>query len=58
MTTRGRIEYQYKTYGGINVVFIEVKSALGNEAERLNFFAQVIAECDSTVQHIFKSETD
>jgi hypothetical protein len=29
MTIRGRIEYQYKTYGGVNVIFIEVKLLLG-----------------------------
>jgi hypothetical protein len=31
MTIRGRIEYQYKTYGGVNIIFIEVKLYLGNE---------------------------
>jgi hypothetical protein len=46
MTTKGRIEYQFKTYGGITVVFIEVKLNIGNETELLNCFAQVIAECD------------
>ena len=49
MTTKGRIEYQFKTYGGITVVFIEVKLNIGNETELLNCFAQVIAECDSMV---------
>ena len=49
ITTKGRIEYQFKTYGGITVVFIEVKLDVGNKAERLNYFAQVIAECDSIV---------
>jgi len=47
ITTKGRIEYQFKTFGGITVVFIEVKLNLGNSTERINFFAQVIAECDA-----------
>ena len=46
ITTKGRIEYLFKTYGGITVVFIEVKLNIGNLAERLNCYAQVIAECD------------
>lgn len=46
ITTNGRIEYQFKTYGGITVVFIEVKLDIGSKTERLNCFAQVIAECD------------
>ena len=44
--TKGRIEYQFRTYGGVTVVFIEVKLDVGNLAERLNCYAQVIAECD------------
>jgi len=50
ITTKGRIEYQFKTYGGITVVFIEVNLDIGNSTERLNCFAQVIAECDGMVQ--------
>jgi hypothetical protein len=46
LTTKGRIEYQFQTYGAINVVFIEVKLEIGGQSERLNFVAQVIAECD------------
>ena len=46
LATKGRIEYQFKTYGGVTVVFIEVKLDVGNLAERLNCYAQVIAECD------------
>ena len=42
----GRIEYQFKTYGGVTVVFIEVKMEVGGQTERLNCYAQVIAECD------------
>ena len=48
MTTKGRIEYQFKTYGGITVVFIEADIA--NWTERLNCFAQIIAECDGIVR--------
>jgi hypothetical protein len=46
ITTKGRIEYQFKTYGGITVVFIQVKVDIGSLTERLNCYAQVIAECD------------
>jgi hypothetical protein len=46
MTTKGRIEYQFKVYGGITVLFIEVKLAIGSATERLDCYAQVIAECD------------
>jgi hypothetical protein len=46
IATKDRIEYLFKTYGGITVIFIEVKLDIGNLAERLNCLAQVIAECD------------
>ena len=46
IATKGRIEYQFKTYGGVTVIFIEVKLDIGNLTERLNCYAQVIAECD------------
>lgn len=46
ITTRGRIEYQFKTFGGVTVVFIQVKLSIGSLTERLNCIAQVIAECD------------
>jgi len=49
-TTKGRMEYQFKTYGGITVVFIQVKLDVGSLTERLNCFAQVIAECDGMVR--------
>ncbi|RMZ82040.1 hypothetical protein DV736_g6643, partial [Chaetothyriales sp. CBS 134916] len=47
MTTKGRIEYQFKIFGGVTVVFIEVKMNVGNLTERLNCYAQVMAECDA-----------
>jgi len=51
IATKGRIEYQFRTYGGVTVVFIEVKLEIGGLTERLNCVAQVIAECDGTVQN-------
>jgi hypothetical protein len=50
ITTKGRIEYQFQSYGSINIVFIEVKLNIGSSTERLNFVAQVIAECDGMVR--------
>jgi hypothetical protein len=49
ITTKGRIEYQFKTYGGITVVFLEAKLEIGSSTERSNSFAQVIAECDGMI---------
>jgi hypothetical protein len=49
MTKRGRIEYQYKAFGRVTVLFIEVRLQLGNRVEQLHFFAHVIAEADGTV---------
>jgi hypothetical protein len=46
ITTRGRIEYQFRAFRGITIVFIEVKLNFGSKTERLNCIAQVIAECD------------
>lgn len=44
--TKGRIKHQFKIYGGVTIVFIEVKLNIGGLTERLNCYAQVIAECD------------
>jgi hypothetical protein len=41
------MEYQFKTFGGITVIFIEVKLDIGSATERQNCIAQVIAECDA-----------
>ena len=49
ITTKGRVEYLFQIYGGITVIFIEVKLSIGNLAERLNCYAQVIAECDGEI---------
>jgi hypothetical protein len=46
MTTKGRIEYHFKVFGGLSIVFIEAKRQLGTATERLNAIAQVIAESD------------
>jgi hypothetical protein len=46
IATKGCIEYQFTIYGGVTVIFIEVKLNVGSLAERLNYYAQVIAECD------------
>ncbi|KIX07252.1 uncharacterized protein Z518_01905 [Rhinocladiella mackenziei CBS 650.93] len=44
-TTKDRIEYQFKTFGGITVVFIQAKLDIGSLQERITCLAQVIAEC-------------
>jgi hypothetical protein len=44
--TQGRIEYLFKTFGTITILFIEIKLKVGNDAERLKAIAQVIAESD------------
>ena len=49
IATKGRIEYQFQTYGGVTIVFIEVKFEIGGLTERLNCVAQVIAKCDGMV---------
>jgi hypothetical protein len=54
MSTKGRIEYQFKIYGGITIVFIEVKLDIGGLAERLNCYAQVIAECDGEFRMLLR----
>jgi hypothetical protein len=55
---KGRIEYQFSTYGGITVVFIEAKLDIGSLTERLNCIAQVIAECDGMVQDALNLHMD
>jgi len=46
MAAKGRIEHQFTIYGGVTVIFIQVKLNVGSLAERLNYYAQVIAECN------------
>ena len=58
ITTKGRIVYQFKMYGGVTVVFIEVKLSIGNITERLNYYAQVIAECHGKFRMILVKTLD
>ena len=46
LTTKGRIKYQFKAFGSVAVLFIEVKLRLGGATERMDAVAQVIAESD------------
>jgi len=41
ITTKGRIEYQFRAFGGVILLFMEVKLALGTANERMNAIAQV-----------------
>ena len=36
MTTKGRIEYHFLAFGGLCILFVEVKIVLGTAAERRN----------------------
>ncbi|KAK2467391.1 hypothetical protein APHAL10511_000626 [Amanita phalloides] len=47
LTTKGRIEYHFLVFGGVSILVIEVKYALGVAEERLDAIAQIIAECDA-----------
>jgi hypothetical protein len=44
--TKGRIEYQFVTFSGVILVFVEVKLGTGSREEYLNAIAQIIAESD------------
>lgn len=46
LTSRGRIEYLFRAFGGIALLFIEVKYNLMDGKEYLDAVAQVIAEAD------------
>ena len=46
IASKGRMEYQFKMFGGITVLFVEVKLNIGSLGERLDCIAQVIAEAD------------
>lgn len=46
ITTKGRIEYLFKAFGSLAIVFIEVKYCLNTGDEFLDAVAQVIAEAD------------
>jgi hypothetical protein len=47
MTTKGRIEYHFKVFGAVTILFIEVKLEMGSADERYDAMAQVIAESDT-----------
>jgi len=57
-TTKVRIEYQFRTYGGVIIIFIVVKLKIGGLTERLNCVAQVIAECNGMVQNALNLDID
>jgi hypothetical protein len=40
------MQYFFETFGAVAVLFIHMKLIVGNDAERLEAIAQVIAECD------------
>lgn len=46
MTTKGHIEYQFKLYGTLTLLFVEVKLHIGTLEDYLNAIAQVFAEAD------------
>jgi hypothetical protein len=48
--TGGRIEYFFKAFGATAVLCIEMKFKIGNDKERLDYIAQVIAECDGMLR--------
>ena len=51
--TRGRIKYFFKAFGAIAILCIEWKTKIGNDPERLDAIAQVIAECDGKPDTLF-----
>lgn len=46
IATKGRIEYQFRVFGGLTVVYVEVKLEVGTGGEHLDAVAQLIAEAD------------
>ena len=46
ISTKGRIEFQFVTFSGVTLVFVEVKLGTGSREEYLNAIAQIIAESD------------
>ena len=43
---QGRVVHQFSTYGKFNLLFIEVMKESGDQDEKLDFFAQAIAELE------------
>lgn len=56
ISTGGRIKYFFKTFGIVVILCIEMKFKLGNDTERLDAIAQVIAECDGML-HMLQPPT-
>jgi hypothetical protein len=46
ITTKGRIEYQFRVFGGLTVLFFETKLEVGKGREYLDAVAQLIAEAE------------
>jgi len=46
ITTKGHVEYQFRVFGGLTVVYIEIKLEVGTGDEHLDAVAQLIAEAD------------
>lgn len=46
VATKGRIEYQFKVYGTLTLLFVEVKLPTGTFDDYLNAIAQVFTETD------------
>jgi hypothetical protein len=49
--TQGGIEYLFKTYGAVAVLFIKMKHSMKSNEECLKAIAQIIAECSGKLQH-------
>ena len=46
ITTKGRIEYYFKAFGSVSIVFVEIKLKIGDLEERLGAIGQAIAASD------------
>jgi hypothetical protein len=51
ITTKSRIEYQFRVFGGFTIVYVEAKLEVGTGAEHLDAVAQLIAEADGMYLH-------
>ncbi|TDL16563.1 hypothetical protein BD410DRAFT_731203 [Rickenella mellea] len=47
LTTKGRIEYHFKTFGAVAILFVEVKHLIRSLNDKMDAIGQVIAECDA-----------
>jgi hypothetical protein len=46
IVSKGHIEYQFKTFGEVTVLFIKVKLFISSLCKHLNCIVQVVAEAD------------